>query len=635
MKKFLNLAVILISLLFVSCNKIETESPFIHISDIVATKSSVSFRVKTENSIYFEYSVAKKGAVHEYRKENADKKTITISDLEPDTEYTISLYAYSEDGTKSAEIIHEFITNPNPTICISVTHVTHNSASIQFSLSNSSQYKYRYFEKNEDAEWITDETDLEKIELNDLKPSTLYTIQAIAENQDGEGPISSAEFQTLEEPNAIEIVLATTSSVIITNYILNPDMCSGAYISNPVDVNDQYANIKDISEFLDDVEKNPYYYNEVSKCGFLFTSYLKKNTEYVVFSVIKDSNGKIIKESAQETKISTIDSDNIGASQATVKIKNCTMGATYAEISLEMSDDAILYNYNFVEKSILAEFPSIEDFVKTQFNYIFLNRTEAQEQTITLPVLKPNTEYCIYALALDSKAMYSNISYIDVKTKEVSFDPTSNIEVSLSYSDFTTLIFNVKQNNCSKVRYTYYKTDDINNDDEYYFNNLYNPYAQEMPIDDSRFKMEWLDYDCEYTFFALPVKKDGGFGTKIKFTGKTMKYINNGNATINISISGIDYSNPQFPIAKIKLSPDNRCSSYIYTSLTESVFEQNKFSIADYICRSGSFTTVDPAEEKEISVTLWGDNVYVIAIPLDNNGNWSSAIVSDIIKMHE
>ncbi len=127
-------------------------TPVISIESIVADVRSASVTVKASNSMSFSYACAVKGEPQpedsRFRNENldGDSKTVLISQLEPETEYTLYVYSIGTKNNRSEIVTGDFETKEYvPAVFeILVSNVTSTDATIDVKMDKEIYSKY-YF----------------------------------------------------------------------------------------------------------------------------------------------------------------------------------------------------------------------------------------------------------------------------------------------------------------------------------------------------------------------------------------------------------------------------------------------------------------------------------------------------------
>ncbi|MEG1623064.1 MAG: fibronectin type III domain-containing protein [Alistipes sp.] len=203
-------AIALMSIGFVGCSDDPDplpapENPKIVISNVIASATSVSFTLTPSKAVKYTYAVAPKGeAGTETVVSNTEATTQKVEGLLAEKNYTITAVAYAKDGTKSAAVTHDFVTNPKAMMAISAEiAVKITSATLTLIPTNATKFYYAYYPSAKKVlnwkEVMGNEQTI--VELTELTPNTEYLLEAYAVNADGEGDIvTSAPFKTYATP---------------------------------------------------------------------------------------------------------------------------------------------------------------------------------------------------------------------------------------------------------------------------------------------------------------------------------------------------------------------------------------------------------------------------------------------------
>lgn len=623
--------------LFTSCSKEKIsviESPSIRIIDINASPVSVSFTIDPDNADSFAFALTKKEGKPEFTKiDGCTAQSFEVEGLTPDTEYVIYAEAYMED-TVSERTEHSFITIEGPQLNIGEFTVTANSASVSISKTGADGFRYVTYPSGErpaSPKW-TDNNEKDPVVLyfENLLPETEYVLEAYPYSKECDGSSILTNFTTDKIEQPLSVAFAATSSAVKVNYELDESKVSGYYSTTLTDIeNDKLGNI---DAFIEDVSSNPSYYQYRVTSSSTVSSYLKADTEYIIYYVCCDAQGNILKDTAGRLTIKTQENDIFGKGKATIKITEIEYTASSATLYYDYSDDCQMYATGIVAKSQLGEL-TLENYLLSEIKDTWHFNSSDDMNYITIPVLEPETEYYAYAIAVDDKGEYGSVASREFKTGKIEFDPEVTVEMNLKETTFTSMTFEVILSGCTSVRYVSYQTDQVTEDDDYYFKMLYNPYAQTMPISNGLFVNEWLNYNTEYVYYILPVKQDGGYGTPKKIIGHTDKYTQEGNASATISIEKIDYdTNPDVPVAHIKITPDENCSEYLYQEIDYELYNEQKDSLGEYLCSCSYYKKSNGNEVIEMTVQIWNGKMVVAVIPKDKEGQWSPVVISDILE---
>ncbi|KAF5889651.1 von Willebrand factor A domain-containing protein 1, partial [Clarias magur] len=149
-----------------------------------------------------------------------DHTWIELSDLQPDTHYSVRLTAHTRDSTRSRELSTDFTTLPELicTECLDVRDVTSHSAVLYWRpilIGGQGQYELQYGESEWDLDTynkLTLSPDHTWIELSDLQPDTHYSVRLTAHTPDSTRSRElSTDFTTLPDVSGPTKVMVTDS----------------------------------------------------------------------------------------------------------------------------------------------------------------------------------------------------------------------------------------------------------------------------------------------------------------------------------------------------------------------------------------------------------------------------------------
>lgn len=611
--------------------------PGISISEVTATSTSVSFKVTPVDAVKFSYSVLPEGTSGGMTTVDSGEETpIVVDGLYPETKYIISAVAVSADNIESDLATAEVVTNAKASVSIKGIVPTHNSAVITFMPVNAKGIRYAVTPEGEEpVEWTELEGNAEAdAEVTDLAPSTNYVVTAYAYNDEGDGEEISQSFTTLDEPKALYVELIATSSSVYMAFDFDPSM-AGSYVYTYPTTKDSYE-FSGTDGFIEYVQNNSWFFMDNYESYKEVSMGQPSSTELYVYAVCKDGSGKIMPETVLEVSVTTKALSQLSSSSAKAELKSVDAKSLSADFEISLSEDCVMYYAGMVQKSYVSE-GTINMYVNQNLDSFQLLPVESSDFVATVRNVDPEKEYYAILFAVDRNGDITSLSSKEVKTTEIEYDEHSTADINVVSSSFSNVKFSLTKNNCKDVRFTYaVKADaDAGNDQDYY-SQLYSQFAQTIMTDESgNFTIDWLSYDTEYVLFTLPVKEDGSFGKPGKLVFSTSRYVKEGTSTVSIELISIDRSNPSFAVAELNVIPDASAGSFMYSSVSAEVYELNKNKIAEYVCGSGVFTTVSPAEEMTVTVDIWFEDYYLVVIPIDKDGKYSAAVVSEKLLFKE
>lgn len=639
----LTVSVITSLVLFSSCNKDQEQGgltepviPSISISDVKATSTTITFTVKPVDAVKYSYSVLPKGVQGSMTTvEDGNENTITVENLTPDTEYTISAVATSVDNFESDLVTVNCITNAKATVSISEITPTDNSVSVKFTPTNATGFRYAVTPEGEDpTEWTTVEGNSETTaEIKDLTPETAYTIHACAYNEEGDGEIITEGFTTLEAPKALNVELVATSYAVYMSFEFNPELADRYVFTYPT-TKDSFE-FTGIDGFLEHVVSNAWAYTDYTESYREVSLGFPSSTELFVYAVCKDKEGAVLPETALEISVTTKALSQLSGSTAKAELKSVETQSMTADFEISLSEECLMYHAGMIPAENIGDTP-VNMYVNENLSSFQMLPVEETDFKTTVSNILPNKDYVAILFAADKNGDITALASEKVSTTEIEYDENSTAEINVLSSTFTSTTFSLVKNNCKDVRFLQVEKTiaDASSDDDFYAQ-LYSPFSQViMPGESGNFTIEWLNYNTEYILYTIPVKEDGSLGKPGKLAFSTGKYVQEGTSTATIEVLNIDRTDPSVAVAKVKVTPDASAGSFIYSAVSAEVYDLNKNRIADYVC-STSFTVVDPAVESEINVDMWFEDYYFIVIPIDKDGKYSAAVVSERLAFKE
>ena len=555
---------------------------------------------------------------------------VTLDELESETEYVLEAYASNGDGDGDPVKSPVFRTDAAPSVEIGEVTATATTAACTLTPSHASGMKYTCYpagQRPSEPEW----TDLAQdaavdVTISKLTPATSYVIEALAYTAAGEGEaVVSEPFATAELP-ALSVRTAATSSAIWVRFEINPAKTPAYYFSSPVDPADEWANFTTAEGFLADIKENGWAY-ELKTDNYEIVAPAGAATTFKVFAVCADADGNADAASVQEVTVVTPALDLTGSGKATVEIANVAPQAISIDADLRFSDDCVMYAAGAVMKEDVDRVGGLTLYVNMNLASFHVQSAAQLENPYSFAGLKPQTDYFLFAIAIDNDGKFGAIVSEQTRTEAVSYDSNVTVNFSIYQADYTSMLLNADVQHAATVRYRNMARSEFdqwyNGDADAIFTELFDPMADVLFFDeDGRCRMDWLTYNTNYILFALPVKEDGSFGTPTQFSYKTLKFEATGTAEVTFG----DTTQTPDGSYLVTITPGAGCAKFIYMPIGQEVYELNSRKLGEYVMSSGYYDTVDPAEETTVEVYLWGEDTYLTVIACDAEGNWSEPV---------
>lgn len=606
-------------------------------TEIEVTFNSASVTLTPTNATKYAYayypSATKPAELQWIEIVGNDPQTVELADLTPDTEYLLEAFATNVEGDGEVVISDPFRTQAMPQVTIGAVTATAKTATFTLTPTAATGFAYICYvsgHRPTDPTWVkVTSAEAKEVIVENLTPKTDYVIEAYGFNANGDGAIvTSPVFRTTEAAPLTVNAVATAKSVLI-HFELNKDKAAGYKYSTLIDPNDEYTVIHNIEEFLADVAAYEWSYplQEADQYNVLTC---ESNKTYKLYAVCCDEKGVAIPTMAQEITITTLASDRTGTGQATVTIGNVTPGSITLSADLSFSDNSAMYLVNAVPKSKVDQMGgNIKMFVNGNLDTFQLNAVGSMENPAVVRNLAPDTEYYIFAIAIDRNGKFGEIISKLAHTAVIEYDPNVTITLTPNQVGFTNVVFDValkgaptqiRIKNLTKFAFI----EQYESDKSLIYKDLYGELADQMYIDETNhYKADWLEYHTEYLLIALPVKEDGSFGTPFEIEYSTAKFEATGTSIVTVT-----QTDAATNLYTFTATPGSGCAKFIWKDVVEETYNINKKNIGDYVARNFP-NEVSPATETPIEVALWGESAYLVVISCDENGKWSEPLVSE------
>ena len=669
-------AIAMTLVLAVSCEKEPTIDPPVTNVTLLTDRlsaTSATFEVGSQNATQLFYAWVLKGTdIHldsvKWTSEAVtanEPMTVTISDLDPETEYTAGFYSMNGAGVKGKVKLEYFTTLKDMTprvVTVEVKEETIRTATIALTAINADSILYAYYPKDArpdslNMEWrgigVVDGAAEILIDSLPTNPErTIYTLAAVALNTvDTEivkGPETTKNFQT---PAAIPVAVSNLQAGTF-GFSFDVTMADGhsafAYIIKTKEEYDAIADVKEELKFSWDVYEEGGSYNSGN-------APLNPGVDYVIAiaTVVVENDpwgGKLVAEVTSEPKTYDVSTElEFGKNpEAAISLEPRKVAATSLKFTA-IPVDANLITYTVyagaVAKSTLGD-KAMADYLKENPSVLneatqgvlisehpMFGQQKSDSVDIMIGKLEEGTEYVVYAFGVDKDGGMGELITIETTTTVLSYD--ANINVSIDFvADLKKVTANVTYNSpCTQM--VYLRTDKGTMTEEDALVSLYNTLQNGYDItSESALLIDWLSMGTEYDLFVLPLDAESNMGVMQKFEFSTKSPEFNSAATVAPVLK---------PIVTKKDTADWDVNT-IYTSYEVS-FDMNlangavKYyagTVTKELPNSGNdvacaMNLLEFSEEFETGAVykkeMWGTDDYFVFIPVDADGNMGKPFV--------
>lgn len=525
-----------------SCNKevpVADVKPEVSLEVLTVGDTSVEFSVTTKDADYFTWSIAGEGVEEREVKVEDSQFETTISDLLPNTPYSISVTAWN--GELSSEASETFTTSVTPAVTIGAVTPTHNSVSFVLTPSYATALYWAVKETGTEvgeADWQKVENPgSEAVELtaSELLPETSYTISAYAVNGDKAGETVEQEFTTAAVPSANDYISVSYNVGAHGIYIevTCGEMDGKKYYANlfsPVysegydyDTGECYL-IDSKESFLKYVNSNAYYlswsdlYGDTSTSAWMSSAYscsIEPDSDYLIYAVtfVEDGDNLVLDEDGViEVKVHTAAADVIGEGNATMDF-TVTAGSDEAEIVFSDYDNVVAYASGYATADEVEAAGGIEAYVEAEFNdYMYFNTMDYFSSSTQIRSLMPSTDYWYYTLCYGKDAKLGALTAKEFTTEGLEYSPDYTCTIEILGMSGTEASFTIHSDNCSEGRWYNMTADEFesvygSDIDKVVAAELSSYYADQV-FTDGRAYIYDLEAGKEYVLVVIPMGGD-------------------------------------------------------------------------------------------------------------------------------
>lgn len=310
---------------------------------------------------------------------------------------------------------------------------------------------------------------------------------------------------------------------------------------------------------------------------------------------------------------------NVRLSKGTPSVSGYIIGAV-SKNDLTGSLDAYLQEWLY-EKTAMGycNYESIHPFRGMDFQ-------PCDEVETGIGNLQDNTDYTIFAIAIDTYGFAGKVSTLDAKTKGIEFDSDASLEISITEENLTDIGLSLEFNStCAKAVYITSDRGALTEKDA--AAQLIQSYLEFMSCwtsDMKEARISGLKPDKEYDLWVLPKDAEGKYGKIIKKEFKTGKVEFNYASELEISVSDIQTENgAKYALANV--TKGENCVKFMY--LGAPMGELNTLypdGPTPEQCVEWMLTQpqakVSESDLKDFRFDIWFGPHIFIAAPMDKDG---------------
>ncbi len=489
--RLLSLLLVATTILTVSCKKDPTFDPTtLEFSagtvegSLSSTSAKITVNVASELTLYYQYHLtdaAEEGEWQEVKGSTAPQ-TITLENLEPESEYTVNMYTMDVAGNKSDVTTLTFTTleYETPTVTLEPT-LTAQNISIKITISGSAtKLYYSIAQESEDgfpaAKQIEDYDGESEytltIDNSELEIGVKYELMCYAENEYKVGEMSDIEFT----PSDL-IVSAINPASIAVNFVVDYNTTKSWGVAYKTYNTDEYSD----ETFSEEIEyKSTWFTNTTGKKYNRPTMALRPNNAYTLAVVAVNydeaNNTYSMVGDIQQFDFSTTDYI-IGQSDVTLPFEVTSTKDQIIEYTITNTDQK---SYRYFTGAIatseisttleqyLVDNNWFENKYTTQlFKYDYsLNEISSILESVNGDVynLSPGTEYEIFTIGFDEDYKMGSIYSKTVTTTIKATDASLNITAVHSATPFSVTYEATLSDDTEKTFYKFYEDGEYSDD---------------------------------------------------------------------------------------------------------------------------------------------------------------------------
>ncbi len=523
------------------------QKPEINIEILEVGDHSVEFAITAEHSEYFTWKISSGESESREMKVEDNRFETVRSDLNENTEYTITATAWN--GNLSAEATETFTTSVTPAIEIGAISSTHNSVTFTLKPTGSEEV---YWAIKETGDAVS-ETDWKKVEevsdeitlsADGLAAETSYTISAYGATGEITGEIAEKEFTTAREPAENEYITVSAGAAAhgVCIEVTCGSMDGRKYYSHVFSPTAEfydydtgkYYTVNSKENFLTYVKSYSNYLSWVDLYGdesrFSWLEYdadgneITPDSDFLVYAVTfteEPSGTKTFDEDGIiEIKVHTPAADVIGEGAATMDF-TVEPGGDAADIIFSDYGEVACYTSGHVTAADAEEDGGIENYVRKKFegDRLYFNSMTYFSETTRIRSLTPGSDYWYYTLCYGKDGKLGAVHAKKFTTGGLEFSDQYTCTINILKMSGTEASFEMVSDNCTRGRWCHVTAEEFESS---YGGDLEKLVSAKLASDraeqvftDSKAYMYGLVSGTDYVLAVLPMGGDMGtiYGT--------------------------------------------------------------------------------------------------------------------------
>ncbi len=579
--------------------------------------------------------------------EVSDSNTVEIllEDLERITPYKAAMLAVGKNGeSKIATLV---FTTDDVELKVSASAVSgtesYNKAQVKVSVVNATAFQWTYYVRDQrpndnDIVWTEQETEEGQseylVDIDGLSPSadsrTIYTFEVKAKLDETVSEPAYANFQTLAT------LAVRMSNFNIGSFMAKYDVeivkefCDGyAYLLQNNDWYDVLNFTDGVTQWLPTITENGTYEADM----MLLTPGTGYTFDVQPLKIDADSDTKeLVGERITEQFTTPAFSLNQGADYAEVEVIEDEVKVSSIAINVNRScENTTAFVAGAVSKADLGD-TSLEDYInKTWYSDFvypvsFTSMVGLMDQVrYDLTQLLPETEYIVFAIAIDADGRVGEIRSQDVSTKAIEYNEDAviaNLTIVPRFTDAD--ITPVFGEGISSAFYAVAPKGDLSIEDaqKYLESESTNAYSSAMLWNESMTTLRDLTVDTQYDLYILAVDTEGALGKAVLYEFSTLELNYSSPASLEITVENItaDEDVKEWINVDFNVELTNGATSYYKAVIDKNYFPQanpTAKQFADYALSNNLLT--ETFTEQTTSMTVYSKEYYALFIPVDAN----------------
>lgn len=507
------------------------------------TTTSITFSVVPENAVSFSYAVAKSGEIGNAEfitVESGDSTEITVSSLEPQTNYTVAAKAVNEVGQESETVTVEALTTSEASIAIELLEAGSKSVKFKVSPLNAARYGYACVPTAEAETCELNEVgdgEVAEYEIKDLVPASNYTIVAQAFSASGEeSKRVYRAFRTEVDPY-VELGEVTVSDVDANVAIVTENVQKLYYTlvkSGEQPSEDAYKVI--------DMKENP-----VKSLSFFE---LEPETGYTVYMYGENINGycgepvskemTTLAESESDLKMAISDVTSLDAMVTMTFNTEVYSKVCWIADTPEAIPDPSAFNWDEAINQIWT--------ARTVWDYESGTPFSIANSFSSRLAVKPAMTIRVGCVPRDAEnnILVEKAIWKDVMLEDLIFGASdAAVEMEITKTSHRGLDYSVSSNGANGYYYSIGLADMVNSDIEAYIAQyvLKSEFVTDFSI---KYNVDNLEIGKDYVFVAVPADAQGRFGNYYTKEFSTKPVNTDGKGVVNTELVETNYTYLKF-----------------------------------------------------------------------------------------